>query len=30
MTIIRNRILDAKEKEKKEKLINNDNEEGKN
>ena len=30
MTIIRNRILDAKEKEKEEKLINKDNEEGKN
>ena len=30
MTIIRNRILDAKEKEKGEKLINKDNEEGKN
>ena len=30
MTIIRNRILNAKEKEKAEKLINKDNEEGKN
>ena len=30
MTIIRNRILNAKEKEKTEKLINKDNEEGKN